>query len=73
MRFKNVGGTSGNHPQTAGAKMRPQKDFSANLRAPYLKTKAISYETQEELFFACTSLLILLVLATADVLARGTW
>ncbi|MBN8538751.1 MAG: hypothetical protein J0L82_00070 [Deltaproteobacteria bacterium] len=53
--------------------MRQHKDYSASVRRPTLKTKVIPYETQEELFFACTSLLILLVLATADVLARGTW
>ena len=58
--------------------MRQHKDYSASRSdnrtyRPTLKTKVIPYETQEELFFACTSLLILLVLATADVLARGTW
>lgn len=34
--------------------------------------KVMKYETQEELFFACTSFLILLIVATADVLVR-TW
>lgn len=36
------------------------------------KMKIVKYETQEELFFACTSLLVLLIVATADVLVR-TW
>lgn len=31
--------------------------------------KALRYESQEELFFACTSFILLLLLATADVLA----
>lgn len=36
------------------------------------ETKVVKHESQEELFFACASFIILLVVATADVLVR-TW
>ncbi len=32
--------------------------------------KALRYDSQEELFFACTSFILLLIVATADVLVR---
>lgn len=45
-----------------------QKSSARNLTARAVKV--LRYESQEELFFACTSLVLLLLLATADVLVR---
>ncbi|CAN5534019.1 hypothetical protein BH10BDE1_BH10BDE1_17990 [soil metagenome] len=46
-------------------KVQNPKTHPASLRV-------LKYESQEELFFACTSFLILLFFATADILVR-TW